>query len=262
MFFKNNFKSLYFLLLCLISSHFILSLITFATEKNINNKNKVGLLIVATGKYIQFVEPLITSAEKYFCQDHDVTYFIFTDGKPPQSEKIIHIYQKRLGWPYDTMMRFKMYYEQKELLSTQDYLFACDADMLFVDTVGSEIFGDLVGTQHPGFVNKRGSYETRPESTAYVRKNEGIHYFAGGFYGGNQEHFFALLKSVIKNIETDQKNNIIAVWHDESHLNRYFIDHKPTTILTPSYCYPESWKLPYQKKLLALDKNHNAMRKQ
>lgn len=53
----------------------------------------------------------------------------------------------------------------------------------------------------------------------------------------------------------------MAVWHDESHWNRYCIDHKPTTILSPSYCYPESWNLPYKKRLLALDKDHIAYRK-
>ena len=32
-------------------------------------------------------------------------------------------------------------------------------------------------------------------------------------------------------------------------------------ILSPSYCYPENWKLKYPKKLLALDKNHDEIRK-
>ena len=36
---------------------------------------------------------------------------------------------------------------------------------------------------------------------------------------------------------------------------------KPTTILSPSYCYPESWNLNYTKKLLALDKDHESIRK-
>jgi len=31
--------------------------------------------------------------------------------------------------------------------------------------------------------------------------------------------------------------------------------------LDPSYCYPESWNLPYEKKLLALDKNHQEIRR-
>jgi hypothetical protein len=43
-------------------------------------------------------------------------------------------------------------------------------------------------------------------------------------------------------------------------MNRYFIDNQPTKILDPSYCYPESWNIPFNKKLLALDKNHSDVR--
>ena len=69
-----------------------------------------------------------------------------------------------------------------------------------------------------------------------------------------------MAKIITENIYQDLKNNIIAIWHDESHLNRFYIDNKPTLILSPSYCYPESWNLPYKKRLLALDKNHKEVR--
>ena len=241
-------------------SCFTLILALLFSTSNLLSSN-IGLLVVATGKYIQFVEPLINSANKHFCPGHQITYFIFTDGQAPKAENIVSIYQKRLGWPFDTMMRMDMYAQQKERLQQMDYLFACDADMLFVDTVGNEILGDLVGTQHPGYVGRRGTYETRNASTAYISSQEGTLYFAGGFYGGKADNVLAMAEAITKNIKIDLEKNIVAVWHDESHLNRYFIDHKPTVILNPSYCYPESWNLPYPKKLLALDKNHSAMRK-
>jgi len=222
---------------------------------------KVGLLIVATGRYIEFVEPLVKSAQKHFLTNHDVTYFVFTDKEPPQLHNIVKIEQHRLGWPYDTMMRYKMYYNAKDQLGQMDYLFACDADMLFVDTVGDEILGKRVATLHPGFIGKRGTYETCPISKAYIPSNDGRFYFAGGFNGGKTQQFLKLCKTVTDNIHIDLKKEIIAVWHDESHINRYYIDNPPTTILTPSSCYPESWDLPYRKRLLALDKNHEEMRK-
>lgn len=245
----------------LLATLFCLTAWAFSHETSPKTSFKVGLMVVATGKYIQFVEPLVTSAHKHFLPGHQVTYFIFTDGQVPQDDSIISINQKRLGWPFDTMMRFAMYAGQKNLLQDMDYLFACDADMLFVDTLGDEILGDLVGTQHPGYVGRRGTYETRPISTAYISPQEGSIYFAGGFYGGKAASVLTMAETITQNIQTDLDKNVIAVWHDESHLNRYFINHKPTVILNPSYCYPESWKLPYPKKLLALDKNHAAMRK-
>jgi len=238
----------------------ICALSVFFTVKP-NDQKKIGLLIVATGRYIQFVKPLVKSAEKHFLTNHEVTYFVFTDGQTPDMPNIVKIHQERLGWPYDTMMRYEMYYNAKDLLEKMDYLFACDADMLFVDTVGEEILGAQVATQHPGFVGKRGTYETRKKSTAYIAPHEGKHYFAGGFNGGSSQEFLKRSRIMTENIHKDLEKNIVAVWHDESHLNRYLVDNPPTVILTPSYCYPERWKLPYHKRLLALDKNHAKMRK-
>lgn len=221
----------------------------------------VGLVVVATGKYIQFVEPLVKSAEKYFCKNHKVTYFVFTDQEFKPLPNTVYTFQARLGWPFDTMKRYHVYYKNRELFKNQDYLFACDADMLFVGNVGDEILGERVATLHPGFVNKRGSYEKKSESKACIKSSEGKCYFAGGFYGGSREAFLHILKTNIDNIDDDLSRGIIAVWHDESHWNRYCIDHPPTVVLTPSYCYPENWKLDYPKKLLALDKDHSELRK-
>ncbi len=250
----SQFSSLLKLSTCTLLSFFLMN----TPHANADN---IGLLVVATGKYIDFVPPLIKSAEKYFCKGHNVTYFIFTDRDFDHSDNTIATFQSRMGWPYDTMMRGHVYYKNRDLFKDQDYLFATDADMLFVDHVGSEILGEHVATIHPGFVDKRGSYETNRKSTAYVGKKEGKYYFAGGFYGGSRDGFLNIVKTNAEKIDEDLKNGIVAVWHDESHWNRYCIDHKPTVILNPSYCYPESWNLKYPKKLLALDKNHSEIRK-
>jgi histo-blood group ABO system transferase len=215
---------------------------------------------MATGKYIQFVQPLIDSANKHFLRNHHVTYFVFTDQEFDPDEHTVVAFQARLGWPYDTMMRYHTYYKYRDLFADQDYLFALDADMLFVNTVGDEVLGERVATQHPGFVGRRGTYETCAYSNAFVSEVEGDIYFAGGFYGASTEEFLQILQTNIEMIDDDLNRGYIAVWHDESHWNRYCIDHPPTVILSPSYCYPESWKLNFPKKLLALDKNHHEIR--
>jgi histo-blood group ABO system transferase len=216
----------------------------------------IGLLVVATGRYIEFVPPLIESAEKYFCRNHTVTYFVFTDGKAPEADNVVSIYQNRLGWPYDTMMRLPMYYKNQAQYKDMDYLFACDADMLFVGEVGDEILGDLVGTMHPGYVGRRGTYETNPASTAFINYNEGTRYYAGGFNGGSRERFLHLAGTITQNIKTDLDKGIIAVWHDESHINRYFATYEPTIVLTPSYCYWQGQVTQWPQKLVALSKDH------
>lgn len=230
---------------------------------------KVGLLVVATGKYTEFVGPLVDSARRYFCPGHEVTYFIFTDGEIEPAQDVVKLFHPRLGWPFDTMMRYGAYHRHRGQLMGQDYLFACDADMLFCDTVGDEILSERVATLHPGYIGVRGNYETNPNSSACVFAQEGQFYFAGGFYGGTTAEVLCAVQTNLDHITKDLEQGIIALWHDESHWNRYCIDHPPTRILSPSYCYPESagehyfriWGgKVYAPKLLALDKNHGEIR--
>jgi histo-blood group ABO system transferase len=225
-------------------------------------KNKIGLLIIATNKYIRFLDDLISSADKFFCRNEEVTYFIFTDKDinivSNRNIKFTKINHKE--WPFMTLERYKIFDNNKEFLSEMDYLFYCDADMRFVNYVSEEILGERVGTMHPAFIGNKGTVETNPNSLAYVCEQEGLQYFAGGFNGGTSYEYLKMANKISKNIQKDLNNNIIAIWHDESHLNRYFIDNPPTIILNPSYCYPESWNIPFTKKLLALDKNHQEIR--
>lgn len=236
-------------------------------EKKVYN---IGLCVVATGRYDSYAAGMIESARKHFCKKHNVTFFVFTDGKIPENPDAVVTFQSRMGWPYDTMKRFHVYREHKDLFHEMDYVYGVDADMLFVSDVGDEILGDRVVTQHPGFVGEIGAFETNPNSTAYVAPHERKMYYCGGFYGGKREEFFRFMDTAIENIGVDLQSDYIAVWHDESHLNRYFINNPPTIVLSPSYCYPEAVfvqrklrkkKLKYEQKLVALDKIHDEMRK-
>lgn len=223
---------------------------------------KIGLLVICTNKYIKFLQPLIDSADVHFAKDHDVTYFVFTnkDAQITTTRKIEFIHVEHKPWPWMTLERYKIFTNASEKLRSQDYLYYCDVDMKFVGEVGSEIISDRVGTIHPGFMGGRGTPESNPESLAYVSPFENMTYFAGGFNGGSSEEFLKMSNYISKNVESDYEKGIIAIWHDESHLNRYFIDNPPTKVLTPSYCYPESWQIPIEKKLLALDKDHSEIR--
>ena len=230
-------------------------------EKEESAQYNIGLLVCATGKYAQFLGPLLDSTDKFFCTNHNVTYFVFTDNKSFEHDNMVKIEQKKIGWPYDSMMRYRMYLEQKDLYQDIDYLFAVDADMRFVDTVGDEILGELVGTQHPWFIGKRGTYETNPASVAYVAPNEGKTYFHANPFGGKKESFLSMIATLHENIKLDAASGVIAKWHDESHLNRYYIDNPPTNVLNPGYAYPEGRRFKWKAKILHLKKRANALRK-
>lgn len=224
---------------------------------------KINLLIIATNKYIRFLQPLLSSADQYFLPNQNVSYSIFTDHQQldlniSRPYNIFNVPHK--AWPSSTLYRYSFFKQYEHQLASSDYLYYCDADMLFVDDINTEILSDRVGTLHPAFRGERGTPETNSISTACVQPTEQMSYFAGGFNGGSAIEFLKMSDIISKNIDTDLQNGYIAIWHDESHLNRYFLDNPPTKILDPGYCYPESWQLPFRKRLLALDKNHEEMR--
>ena len=223
---------------------------------------KVGLLIIATNKYIRFLQPLIESADSYFLPNQDITYFFFTNQNIDikSNRNIVKIDVEHKDWPWMTLGRYKIFSDNSNILSKMDYIFYSDVDMRFVSEVGDEILSDRVATQHPGYFGGRGTPETNPLSLACVFPYEQMQYFAGGFNGGTSKEYLKMAHKISNDIDVDCSRNIIAIWHDESHMNRYFIDNKPTLILSPSYCYGESMNIPFEKKLLALDKNHSEIR--
>lgn len=224
---------------------------------------KVGVIIIATGeKYHKYITPQINSIKENFKPSEDVTIFLFTDSNDKYTDK--QFYAKDMGYPGATLWRFHTMLSQEKELSAMDYLYYIDVDMRVVNKVGKEVLGDLVATLHPGFINKRGTYDSNPASTAYVDTLEGENYYCGGFNGGLSSRYLEMVKVLGENTVIDHSNKVVALWHDESHLNRYLIDNPPTKILPPSYCYPEPpederykkeiWLEKYSPKIYALNK--------
>ena len=171
-----------------------------------------------------------------------------------------------------TLGRYKIFDDNSSELSKMDYLYYCDVDMKFVSVTEDEVLSERVATLHPGFYQNvslsNAALEKNQNSLAYLPPNTIQNYFAGGFNGGTSYEFLKMSSEISKNIELDLSlHNIIAVWHDESHMNKYFFTNPPTKILPPSYCYPDNIgathgvRLPFEPILIALTKNHNEYRK-
>jgi hypothetical protein len=225
---------------------------------------KIGILYICTGKYDAFWDGFHKSAELYLLNGVEKHYFVFTDSKKLQSSGNIHVvFQERLGWPKDTLMRFHIFHSVAEQLKKMDYLFFFNANYTFVKNITQQellpVQADnfLVGQLHPVAYHKKRKdfdYESNADSTAYISSAEGVFYYAGGLIGGRTPEFLKMCIQLKSNIDKDLTKNIIAKWHDESHINKYF-SHIVPKKLHPGYCYPQGWFLPFERKTLLLDKN-------
>jgi histo-blood group ABO system transferase len=228
---------------------------------------KICILTIATNRYLRFIEPLYHSLEKYFLPGHELHFLLFTNHKAPDLGNIrVHRIDHE-DWPMPTLKRYHYFLREADYLAEHDYCFYLDADMRMCAPVNEEVLGQLVGVQHPAFYSRHPadfSYERNPSSRAYVPLGDGERYYAGGFHGGCASSFLDLSRVLSSEIQNDLDRGIIATWHDESHLNRYFIDHPPETILSPSYCAPEEWlgknSFPFEPKIIALQKDHDRVR--
>lgn len=226
---------------------------------------KIGILYICTWKYDIFWKDFYLSCEKYFLTDHEKHYFVFTDSKnifDSENNKNIHIFeQKNLWWPDNTLMRFHIFLTQKDELEKMDYLFFCNANLEIKKSIWDEILPNnnewIVVTQHPWFynkTNKKFTYERNPNSKAFIKKWDWIVYVQGALNWWKTKDFIEMCKILSKNINEDKIHWIVALWHDESHLNKYILENK-YKLLNPSYLYPEWWNIPFDCKILIRDKS-------
>jgi hypothetical protein len=221
---------------------------------------KIALVTIATGeKYHQYIRPLFISAQKFFSA-HD--FYLWTDS----NEIFFNAYQFKLqneGFPGTTLHRYHTFLQQREQLSSYDYIFYTDIDMEFVAPIKEEdIFSDgITATLHPGYINRVGTPERNPASRAYIPLHANNKYFCGGFNGGLARSFIWMAEHIKECIDIDAANGITAVWHDESHLNSFlYYNNPPARVLGPEYCYPEGCNGVYagntigSPKLIALTK--------
>jgi histo-blood group ABO system transferase len=192
---------------------------------------QIGLIIIATNKYIEFVPQLVASVEKNFLNNHDVEIFLFTNQQFEGNVTVIPI-EHRL-WPWMTLGRYHVIQTLKDY-PKKDYYYYIDADMLVIDSVGDEILGNRVAAIHGKFKKKPGNFDRNPNCLAYVPLEITGPYFCGGFQGGS--NFLKDAEELSKRIDIDFRNEIIALWHDESHWNRYCLDNSPDVILSHHYC--------------------------
>lgn len=216
------------------------------SRKNKPSMKNRAIAVIATGEYNQFIPTLVKSANKYF-KGH---IYLFTDQPldAPNLSNITVMKIEHYGFPKMPLMRWEIFRQYKDVFE-EAFIFCIDADTEFIRPIDRSVNGYRVAVMHRNITRYREdfNYESRKDSTAYVSPEEGEKYYACGFCGGRREEFIRMCEVLSNNIKKDVKNGIRAIWGDESHLNRYLIDNKPTLTLPPNFMCPSTnpYFVPY-----------------
>lgn len=205
----------------------------------------INVLVLASGeRHSAFAKKMIASVEKYFCVGISKKFIIFTDNPKLfigfNQSTIVKI--DYLPKPLITLMRFHYFLRVKDLIGDNDLVYYIDSDMEIVKNINiKEIKPDeenqYVVVQHPWAVSEENQWILcqNKESTAFVQNVKT--YYQGCFYGAQKKDFYKLVEECNYNINKDLDNRLIAVWHDESHLNKY-LHSKNVKTLDYSYAMP------------------------
>lgn len=231
---------------------------------------KIGILYYATGRYICFWEEFYKSAKKFLFPNYEKKFVVYTDSDEiyaQDSNDVIKVFAQSSKWPISVCDKFAILLSGRSLYDDCDYLFHFNANMRFIAPIGEEI----LPKEENGYISvaewlnhKLKStpmtfpYDRNPESSAYIPYGEGAHYFMSGVHGGRRQEVIQMYTELEDNIRKDFAKGIIALWHDESHMNKYLLDKNPL-IIPPEYAIPENWKYKgyrNNRKGLLLNKRH------
>ncbi len=213
----------------------------------------VGLLVIATGRYLAFAEDLLGDLDRLVDPAREVVVNLFTDAP---AETVAALERRHtvglqalpvpaLRWPEASLYRYELFSRAAERIGG-DVLVYLDADLrLRRDLTGllrpAGWAGGMAAVRHPGFyrrrpVRPRGTWETRRASRAYVPAWRRRRYVCGGVWMGTRDALLATSEELAARVQEDAAAGVTARWHDESHWN-WWVAHHPVGLLDPDWCW-------------------------
>lgn len=233
---------------------------------------RVGLLVIATGRYLTFADDLLDDLDRVVSPSSDVVVNLFTDAAPTAVKSVRarhrvdvqHVPVPELRWPEASLYRYELFNRAAQLIRG-DVLVYLDADLRvrkdLTDLLDPTDWpAGMAAVRHPGFyrprqVRPRGTWETRRASQAYVPSWRRRRYVCGGVWMGTRDAVLATSEELAVRVHTDSQAGVTARWHDESHWN-WWVAHHPVRLLDPAWCwvpdYP--WLVELDPVIEAVDK--------
>lgn len=232
---------------------------------------KIAITYICTGKYSVFWSDFFRTSELFFYPNIEKTYFVFTDNEDlisvlSSNSNVKTYFQRKAGWPYDTLMRFNIFCTVQDVLKDYDYCYFWNANTYFLKVVDETIIpfpskeeGLILWRHTTTFDDDSAttfSVERNPLSMAYIPEGVKCREHGGGFLGGTAEAFIKMSRQLRDNIAKDLSNGIIAIWHDQSHVQHYATQHSFCEVPRNVICSEEymDGRNPY---VIFLNKKHH-----
>ena len=206
-------------------------------------KKNIGLVFIGTSRYADFFPRWYEAVSSNLLNDCEKTIFAFSDRVEEdmfKKDDVVRTIIPHHRWPFVTLLRFKFIkasLEEMKKRKIDDVLFL-DADLFPLEKIDYDtIFGDgtkpIVGVQHPGnFENPEwNAFIVEGDSNANILKSGeyGISYLNDKLYhqgcllGGELSVVEKMINELELMIDGDSNRNMCADWHDESHMNCWFL---------------------------------------
>lgn len=252
----------------------------------IEPRESIGVMSVATNIYLDYWKSMVRSADGLTNIIDEVTFFVFTDKPEEAEKFALELKHVRVrafkipqyGWPEATLLRYQIFDSYSTSLDSK-ILMHLDADMLFASNPWSRVRAQLSRNsiclvEHPGFWRPTGVsrlilYVSRPvlaykdlrlrikrgglgawecdaKSSAFVSRESRMKYYCGGTWFGKRDSIIKLISELSIKVNDDIKKNIIAIWHDESHINRWATENHHSNE-NPELCFDQTY--PQIKRL-------------
>jgi hypothetical protein len=239
------------------------------------NTQSIGVMTVATNIYIEYWKDMVTSLDMNVPKDFSISAHIFTDqpelayeiGKTLINVNVVIHEIPGYRWPEATLLRYKIFADAAGLL-IEEILMHLDADMLIASDFTESVCDalqtkDIALVSHPGFWfpndvksifrlkhpirqvilrtfkkirGRNGSWEVNQNSSAFVLKENRKQYVCGGTWFGRNRSIKLMLSELADQVQVDLERSVVAVWHDESHLNAW-ASRNEYLLLDPSFCF-------------------------
>ena len=237
-------------------------------------RTKCAVIFIGTEKYLNFLPTWYESCEQYLMPEVEKKYLVFTDGNVEMDDvdNAVVYKQDHLDWPLITLLRFGMIKRAFDEIKDCDYLLFLDADMRVVAEVKEEDIIDetkkYIGVHHPCHYlgmpphdKAPGAFEVRPISLAAVSEDDLLDvYFQGCLWGGRVPEVMDMITELDRRTNEDLKKDVIAQWHDESHLNKFYVENRDDVhVVGPECAFPEVFteQCHFDPKIVHLAKDNS-----